>query len=69
MAKFKVIALTVGGKRNQIFKHGETVSDDNFTDAKALVDGGFLEAIAEKKKETPKETPKPSSKKSNKKGK
>mgnify|MGYP005991798277 CR=1 FL=1 len=63
MAKFKVIALSVGGKGNQVFKVGDTVSTDNFTDAKALVDGGFLEEIVEVKKETPKGGSKKSSKK------
>lgn len=65
MANYKVIALSVGGKGNQVFKAGDKVKSDNFNDAKALVDGGFLEEIVEAKKETPKASPK----KGNKKGK
>jgi hypothetical protein len=65
MAKFKVIALSVGGKGNNVFKSGDVVTSENFNDAKALVDGGFLKEIVEPKKEVQKSTPK----KSNKKGK
>jgi len=64
MTKFKVIALSVGGKGNQVFKAGDVVSSDNFNDAKALVDGGFLAEISELKKVAPKAAPKKSNKKS-----
>lgn len=54
MAKFKVIALSVGGKGNNIYKNGDVVKSENFVDAKSLVAGGFLEEIVEKQKEAPK---------------
>ena len=63
MAKYKVIALSVGGKGNQVFKVGDIVSSENFNDAKVLVDGGFLEEIMEAKKVAPKAAPKRTSKK------
>ncbi len=63
MAKYKVIALSVGGKGNQVFKVGDIVSSENFNDAKVLVDGGFLEEIMEAKKAAPKAAPKRTSKK------
>ena len=69
MGKYKVIALSVGGKGNKVFKVGDFVTSDNFNDAQALVDGGFLVEIVEEKKETPKENPTPISKKNNKRGK
>lgn len=49
MAKYKVIALSVGGKGNKVYKVGDFVSSENFADVSALVKGGFLEEIAEKK--------------------
>ena len=54
MENYKVIALSVGGKGNQVFKAGDKVKSDNFIDAKALVAGGFLEEIVEEKKEATK---------------
>ena len=54
MAKFKVIALSVGGKGNNIYNVGETVNEENFIDAKALVKNGFLKEIEVPKKTTPK---------------
>ena len=43
---FKVIALSVGGKNNQVYKSGDVVTADNFSaDADELVDKCFLEKI------------------------
>ena len=54
MVKYKVIALSVGGKGNNVFNVGEIVKDENFIDAKALVKSGFLKEIEVPKKSTPK---------------
>ena len=49
MAKYKVIALSVGGLKNKIYKAGEIVLADSFNDADALVKAGFLVLLEEKK--------------------
>lgn len=45
--EYKVIALSVGGLGNKVFKHGDIVTELNFetNTAQKLVDGGFLEPI------------------------
>lgn len=53
MAKYKVVALSVGGLKNKIYKAGDVVLSESFIDADALVKAGFLSLI-EEKKETPK---------------
>ena len=58
MAKYKVIALSVGGKGNNIFKSGDIVDSSNFDDADALVTAGFLEKMEEKKSAPKAESPK-----------
>tara|TARA_R110002167_G_scaffold110087_4_gene280337 strand:+ start:3965 stop:4162 length:198 start_codon:yes stop_codon:yes gene_type:complete len=63
MANFKVIALSVGGKGNNIYKVGDIVKTENFVNAKALVAGGFLEEISEPKKEVEKTSKKNNNKK------
>jgi hypothetical protein len=42
--KYEVIALSVGGKNNKIFNHGDIVTDENFGKDRAdeLVKGKFL---------------------------
>ena len=49
--KYEVIALSVGGQNNKIFKHGEKVDDSNFGKDRAdeLVKGGFLKPLDDKK--------------------
>jgi len=49
--KYKVIALSVGGNGNRIFKHGETVSEENFGKDRTeeLVKGGFLKPMKAEK--------------------
>lgn len=51
MAKYKVIALSVGGLGKKIFNSGDIVTDKNFPagNAEKLVKQGFLEEIQEKK--------------------
>lgn len=58
MAKFKVIALSVGGKGNKIFKSGEIVDSSNFNNAESLVEAGFLQKLEEKKPAPKVEEPK-----------
>jgi hypothetical protein len=52
MAKYKVIALSVGGLGNKIFSTGDIVTESNFLPgvAEAHVKGGFLELISSDKK-------------------
>lgn len=56
MAKYKVIALSVGGLGNKVFKLNDEVSDSNFPKghAEELVKKGFLKMIEEPKMEVPK---------------
>ena len=43
MQKFKVIALSVGGKLNKVFKSGDIVSANDFAaPIQSFIDGGFL---------------------------
>jgi len=56
MAKFKVIALSVGGKYKKIYESGDVVDGGMFDDSAALVKQGFLEEIEEKKPEVKAET-------------
>tara|TARA_R110002020_G_scaffold82386_2_gene203998 strand:- start:52 stop:240 length:189 start_codon:yes stop_codon:yes gene_type:complete len=58
MAKYKVKALSVGGKFNKIFSVGDVVTDENFEDAKLLVEKGFLLPLSEGKKPVVKKTTK-----------
>jgi hypothetical protein len=46
---YEVIALSVGGKGNKIFKFGETVTEAQFPNGNAaeLVEKGFLKAVKE----------------------
>lgn len=55
MKKYKVIALSVGGRGNRIFHSGDEVLESNFPDGNAaeLVRGGFLKEIGEGEGETP----------------
>ena len=50
MDKYKVIALSVGGVSNKIFKSGDEVSDTDFPEgaAKELVKKGFLKPMTDK---------------------
>lgn len=45
--QYRVIALSVGGRNNKIFKSGDIVKDVNFPEGNisALVKGGFLEPL------------------------
>jgi hypothetical protein len=47
MAKYKVIALSVGGKGNKIYRAGDTVTDECWSEgrAKELAEQGFLEQV------------------------
>jgi len=49
--KYEVIALSVGGANNKIFKNGDKVTDANFGKDRAdeLVKGGFLKPLDTKK--------------------
>jgi len=49
--KYEVIALSVGGQNNKIFKNGDKVDDSNFGKDRAdeLVKGGFLKPLDDKK--------------------
>lgn len=51
--EYIVVALSVGGRNNKIFKNGEKVKASNFHDgiAEQLVEGGFLKPVQEKKVE------------------
>lgn len=51
MAKYKVKALTVGGLNKKIYKSGDIVDGDSFSDVELLVEQGFLIPIEEKKAE------------------
>jgi hypothetical protein len=55
LKRYKVIALSVGGTRNKVFRSGEEVNESQFQDGVAdqLVGKGFLELISEDK-EVPK---------------
>lgn len=76
MAKYKVIALSVGGLGNKVFKLNDEVSENNFPKghAEELVKKGFLAKAEEPKApkieppkvEDPKSDKKPSSNKGNK---
>lgn len=50
MKRYKVIALSVGGRGNKIFKSGDEVNEDCFLPGhvEELVSGMFLQPIAEK---------------------
>lgn len=47
MRKFKVIALSVGGRAKKIFNSGDTVFENNFSNGAlpGLISGGFLQEI------------------------
>lgn len=51
MAKYTVIALSVGGKGNKIYHSGDTVTDECWSEgrAKELEAQGFLKLIKEEK--------------------
>ncbi len=52
MAKYKVVALSVGGLNKKIYNSGDIVTAENFPsgNAELLVKGGFLEEIKEVEK-------------------
>lgn len=47
MAKYKVIALSVGGKKNKIYSSGDVVTESDFPEGniKFLIDGKYVEEI------------------------
>ncbi len=47
MAKYKVIALSIGGRKNKIFSAGDIVTEENFPSGniEALVTGKYIEPI------------------------
>lgn len=49
---YRVIALSVGGIGNKVFRYGDRVSEANFPKERfqEILKGGFLEAIEEEKK-------------------
>ena len=52
--KFKVIALSVGGKNNKVFNSKDIVDESNFASSvDELVSKGFLEEIKSSKHEKP----------------
>ncbi len=53
MRKFKVIALSVGGLNNKIFRSGDMVQENNFPQGNVdtLVKEGFLKEIQAPKKQ------------------
>jgi len=52
MANYKVIALSVGGKGNKIYKSGDVVTEKHFPDGNinSLIKGGFLQPCDEESK-------------------
>lgn len=50
MAKYKVIALSVGGLNKKIYNSNDIVTEENFPEGNVpeLVKGGFLEEIKDK---------------------
>lgn len=58
--EFKVIALSVGGSGNKIFRLGDTVTENQFPkgNAEILVAKGFLELVKKPAAETKVESPK-----------
>lgn len=59
--EFKVIALSVGGSGNKIFRLGDTVTENQFPkgNAEILVAKGFLELVKKEEKKSPEPEKKP----------
>lgn len=55
MAKAKVLVTDIGGKGKRIFHHGDVVTEESFPEGKfqKLVDGKFIQVIAETEAEKP----------------
>ena len=49
--EYKVIALSVGGRKNKIFKAGDKVADTDFPEGAldGLIKGGYIKSVEEKK--------------------